>query len=73
MYQKVIYDSKIIDLVINGFSPNQVRSHLHIYDNSIITFGIRKLFLGFSNTSHIDSLDRLRKSVIYKVKTEVYI
>ena len=39
--QKFSYDSKIIHPVINGFSPNEKSSHLHICDNSIFTFGIR--------------------------------
>ena len=33
--------SKGIDPVINGFSPNYESSHLHICDQSIVTFGIR--------------------------------
>ena len=37
-----------IDLVINGFSANEVKSHFHIYDNSIVTFGTRGVYLGFS-------------------------
>ena len=38
--QEVIYASKIIYLDINGYSPNGVSSHFHIYDHSIVTFGI---------------------------------
>ena len=61
MSQKVSYDSNTIDPEITRFSPNEVRSHFHICDQSIInTLGIRVLCLGFSNTSHVDSLDRLR-------------
>ena len=33
-------DYMMIDPVINVFSPNEVRIHLHICDNSIITFEI---------------------------------
>ena len=36
--QKVSYASKIIDPVINGFSPNGVSIHLHISDHSIVKF-----------------------------------
>ena len=57
----------MIDTVINGFSLNKVRSHFHICDFSIVTFGIRGLCLGFSNTYHVDGLDRIRKSVVDKV------
>ena len=71
--QIVSYVYMVIDPVINGFSPNKVKSHFHICDNSIVPFGIRGLFLWFSNTSHVDSLDRFRKSVIDKVKTDVFI
>ena len=39
--QKVSYDSKRIDPVINGFITNDVSSNLHIYDHSIVTFGKR--------------------------------
>ena len=44
---------------------------MHIYNDSIITFGIRGFYLGFSNTSRVDSLDRFRNSVVDKFKTEV--
>ena len=37
--QKLSYSSMIINLDNNAFSPNEVRSHLYIYDNTIITFG----------------------------------
>ena len=70
---KVSYASNIIDTVLNGFIPNEVRINLHICYHSIVTFGIRGLCLGFSNASHIDSLDRLRKSVVDKVKIYVCI
>ena len=49
------YASKIIDPVINLFSPHEVTIHFHICDHSIVLFGIRGLCLGFSNTSHVDS------------------
>ena len=69
LYQKVRYSSKIIDPVINLFIPNEVRSHFHIYDHSIVKFGIRGLCLWISNTSRVNSLDRFRKSVVNKFKT----
>ena len=73
MYQKVSYVSKIIDLKINGFSPNDESSHLNICDHSIGTFVIREQFLGLSDTSHVDNLDRLRRQFVDKVKTDIYI
>ena len=73
MSQKCSYACKIIDSVINGFSPHEVRSHFHIYDTSVVTFGIRDICFGSSNTSNVDSLDRFRKSVVDKVITEVCI
>ena len=69
--QKVSYDSNIIDLIINGFSPNDISSHFHICDHSIVTFGITEKHLGFSNDSHVDSLDRFRRSVVDKVKQDI--
>ena len=63
----------MVDPVINEFSPNEVTIHLHICDNSIITFSIIVLCLGFSNTSHDDSLCSFRKKVVDKVKTDIYI
>ena len=53
--------SKTIDPVLNRFSPNDVTSHLHICNQSIVTFGIGVLCLEFLSTSHVDSLDRFRK------------
>ena len=38
--RKVIYASMLIDPVMNGFSLNEVKKHLHICYHSIITFGI---------------------------------
>ena len=71
--QKVTYASKIIDPVINGFSTNEVKSHLRIYDHSIITFDIRVFCLGVLNTSRVESLYRFRKSVVDKVKRDICI
>ena len=68
---KVSYDSMIIDIVINGFTPNSVKGHFHICYHSIVTFGMRGFGLRFSNTSHVDSLDRFRKSVVDKVKFDI--
>ena len=69
--QKVISSYIKTDPVITGFIPNEVKGHLQIYDHSIVTFGIRGLYLGFSNTSHVDSLYRFRKSVVDKVKFDI--
>ena len=71
--QKVSYASKIIDLVINVFSPNDESISLHKCDHSIVTFFIREDVLDFSNTSHVDILDRFIKSVFYQVKTDISI
>ena len=71
--QKVSYAYKIIDLVTNGFSPNDISSHLYICDTSIVTFGIREKCIGFSNTSRVDSLDRFRISVVDELKTDKFI
>ena len=62
--RKVSYAYNIIDPVINGFSLNEIRSHFHRCDNSIITFVTRRLCLGFSSTSRVDSLYSFRRSVI---------
>ena len=61
----------IIDPVINGFSPNEVRSHLQICYHSIIDFWKIVLCLGFSKTSHVDILYSFIKSVVEKVKLEI--
>ena len=58
----------MIDTVVNGFSTNEVKINLHICDHSIITIGIIGLCLDFSKISHVDSLYRFRKTVIYEVK-----
>ena len=71
--QKVSYDSKIIDSVMNVFSPDDIIIHLYICDQSIVKFFIRRLYLGFSNTSHVDSFDRFRELVVDNAKTEVCI
>ena len=73
MSQKVSYAYKIIDPVIHGFIPNEAKGHLQTCDHSIINFGLRGLCLGFSNTSHVDSLDRSIKSVVDQVKIDVCI
>ena len=67
--QNFIYASKIFNPVINGFSPNYESSHLHSCDHSIVTFGIKKL--GLSNTSHVDILDRFRRTVVDRVKIDI--
>ena len=69
--QKVSYASMIIYPFINVFSPNEVRSHLHICDHSIITFGKIGFYLGFSNTSRVVSLDKFRKAVVEMVKLDI--
>ena len=69
--QKFSHISKIIDPFINVFSPNEVRNHFRVCDQSIVTFGIIGLCLGFSNIYHVDSLHRFRKSVVDKVKIDV--
>ena len=63
----------MIDPVINGFSPNEVKIHFHICDHSIIAFGIRGLCLGFPNTSYVDDVDRFRKTVVDEVKFDINI
>ena len=63
----------MIHPVINGLSPNEVRIHLQIFDNPIIEFEKIGLYLGFSNTSHVESLYRFRKSVDNKVKLDIII
>ena len=60
-----------IDTIINGFSPNKVRIHLHIWDNSVITFLKTNFCLGSSKTSHVDSLDRSGKVVVEKVHNAI--
>ena len=47
LYDKCSYDYIIIYSVINGFSPNEVKIHQYICDDSIITFFIRGFRLGF--------------------------
>ena len=39
--QKISYDSKINNMVIDGFNPNDVSSHFYIIIQSIVTLGIR--------------------------------
>ena len=62
--QKDIYASMKVDPVINALITNEVKVHLHICDHSILTFGLRGLCLGFSNTSHVESLGRFTKTVV---------
>ena len=73
MSHKVIYASKIIDPVINEFSTNEVTSNFDMCDQSIVTFGMRGFCLGFSHTSHVDSLDMFRKSAVDKAKRYICI
>ena len=47
LYEKVLYDFMMIDPVIAGFITNEGRSHLHIFDQSIITFQRIGLCFGF--------------------------
>ena len=71
MSQKVSYDSMMIYPVINRFNTNEIKCHFHIFDHYMVTFGIIGLCLGFSKTSHVDSLDRLRKLVVDKGKFDI--
>ena len=73
MSQKFSYASKIIDPVIYGFSPNYESIHFHRCDHSIFTFGTREKYIGFSNNSRVDSLERFRRSVVDKVKSDICI
>ena len=54
----------MIDPDIIGFSDNELKTHFQNFDHSIITFGLRGLCLGFSNTSHVESLGRFTKTVV---------
>ena len=73
MSKKVSYAYNIIHPVINEFSPNFESSHFHICDHLIVKFGIREKCLVFSNTSHVESLYRFRKSVVDNVITYICI
>ena len=73
MSQKVINTSKTIDPVINGFSHHDESSHFHRCDQSIFKFGIRKKCIGFSKISHVDTLYKFRRSVVYIVKWDICI
>ena len=64
--QKVSYDSMKFDPVINEFNTNEVKSHMHICDNSIFTFGIRVTRLGFSKTSYVDSLYMFKNQLLIR-------
>ena len=46
---------------------------MYIFDHSIITFVIGIFCLGFSNTSHADSLYRFRKTVVDKFRFDISI
>ena len=69
--QTVSSASKIIDLVINGFSPNHESINIYICYHSIVVFDIREKCLGLSNTSHVDSLYRFIITVVDKFKTDI--
>ena len=71
--KKVSYAYMMIVPIINGFSRNKIKRHLQIYDNSIITFGIRRLYLRFSKNYHVDSLHKFRKTVVDKAKFDISI
>ena len=62
--QKFSHASKIIYPVINGFITNDESNHLHISDHSIVTLVMKYKKSGFSNTSHVDSLERFRRTVV---------
>ena len=64
LFQKASYAYKKIDTVMNEFSPNDVSSHLHICDHSIVKFDIIENCLGFPNTSHVESLNSFRISAV---------
>ena len=53
--QKYSYAYMMINTVLNWFITNQVRSHLRVFDHSMVTFGKIGSCLGFSNTSHVES------------------
>ena len=63
----------MIDPVLNVFMPNEVKIHFRICDNSFVTFVIIGLCLVFSNTSHVDSLDKVKTSVVNKVNIYIRI
>ena len=56
-----------IDPVINRFCPNEVIIHFCVCGHSIITFGENNTV---SNTSHVDSFYRFRKTVVDKIKLD---
>ena len=71
MSQKVGYTSMMVDPVINVYTPNELKIHLHICDHSIINFGTRWFCLGFKKTSHVDSLDGFRNTFADQVKFDI--
>ena len=73
LYHKVSYYYIITDPVITLFSPNEIKTYLRIYYQSIVNFGIIGFCLGFSNTSCVEILDWFRKTVVGKIKTDVFI
>ena len=50
LHHKVSYNYRNMNQFINEFSPNEVKRHLHICDQSIVTFGIRGFCFSVSNT-----------------------
>ena len=64
LLQKFSCSSVIIDLVMNGFTNNEVRSDHHVWDKSIITFVKEIICLEFPNAFNVKSLERLSKSVV---------
>ena len=63
----------VIDIIMKGFSLNKAKGHFHTCDHSIVTFVIIGCCSGFSNTYHVDSLDRFIKLVVNKVKVDILI
>ena len=59
--------------VINGFSPNEVKIHLQICDDSMITFVIRGYCLGSLSSYYTDGLYRFRTTIVVKVKFDISI
>ena len=46
---------------------------MHVCDHSIFIFGIIEKCIGFSNTSHVDGLDRFGISVVDEIKSDIRI
>ena len=49
--RKFSNSSMIIYTVVNGYSTNEVKSHLHIFDHSLITFGSKVSICDFQTLS----------------------